>query len=138
MKFETDAGKLSRWLVAIGCLCAGLGVALGAFGAHMLKGLLDPPMLAAYDTGTRYQMFHAFGMILCGLAVRISRDPRMALAGWFFLTGIVLFSGSLYGMAILGLRWLGPITPIGGLTFILGWGLLAWRIWREDPNQLAG
>jgi len=125
-----DADKSYRRLLVVGCLCAGFGVAFGAFGAHMLKSLLDPPMLAAYDTGTRYQMFHAFGMILCGFAVRISRDTRIAMAGWMFLVGIVLFSGSLYGMALLGMRWLGPITPVGGLTLIFGWMLFAWRVWR--------
>jgi uncharacterized membrane protein YgdD (TMEM256/DUF423 family) len=104
----------------------------------MLKSVLDPPMLAAYDTGTRYQMYHAFGMVLSGLAIRISRDARMAVAGWMFLAGIFLFSGSLYGMALLGMRWLGPITPVGGLAFILGWGLLAWRIWRGSSDRSTG
>lgn len=126
-----DVDDSSRRLVLIGCICAGLGVALGAFGAHMLKNMLDPPMLAAYDTGTRYQMYHAFGMVLSGFGVRVCRDARIALAGWTFLIGIMLFSGSLYGMALLGMRWLGPITPLGGLTFILGWALLAWRVWRS-------
>jgi uncharacterized membrane protein YgdD (TMEM256/DUF423 family) len=125
-----DLDKSAGWLVLIGCLGAGLGVAGGAFGAHMLKNLLDPPMLTTYDTATRYQMYHAFGMILCGLAVRVSRDTRMAMAGWLFLIGTVLFSGSLYGMALLGMRWLGPVTPVGGLTLILGWMLFAWRMWR--------
>ena len=134
-----DADTSSRWLVLTGCLCAGLGVAGGAFGAHMLKSLLEPPMLAAYDTATRYQMYHAFGIVLSGFAVRVSRDTRVAVAGWMFLTGIFLFSGSLYGMALLGLRWLGPITPIGGLAFIVGWGILAWRMWQQGvltrPNS---
>ncbi len=124
----------SRWLVVIGCICAGLGVAAGAFGAHMLKSLLDPPMLAAYDTATRYQMYHAFGIVLSGLAVRVSRDPRVAMAGWMFLAGILLFSGSLYGVALLGVRWLGAITPIGGVAFILGWSVLAWRMWRGTQD----
>jgi uncharacterized membrane protein YgdD (TMEM256/DUF423 family) len=88
-------------------------------------------MLAAYDTGTRYQMYHAFWMVLSGVGVRVYRDARIALAGWVFLIGIFLFSGSLYGIALLGLRWLGPVTPLGGLAFILGWVLFAWRIWRS-------
>ena len=121
----------SRWLVVIGCICAGIGVAAGAFGAHMLKGLLDPSMLVAYDTATRYQMYHAFGIVLSGFAVRVSRDARVAMAGWMFLVGIFLFSGSLYGVALLGVRWLGAITPIGGVAFILGWSVLAWRMWRS-------
>lgn len=97
----------------------------------MLKNILEPPLLAAYDTGTRYQMYHAFGMVLSGFGVRVCRDTRIALAGWMFLIGIVLFSGSLYGMALLGMRWLGPITPVGGLTLILGWVVFAWRVWRS-------
>jgi len=121
----------SRWLMLIGCVCAALGVAGGAFGAHMLKSLLEPPLLAAYDTATRYQMYHAFGMVLSGFAVRISRDARAAMAGWMFLAGIFLFSGSLYGVALLGVRWLGAITPVGGVAFILGWSVLAWRMWRS-------
>ena len=122
--------KSYRRLVVTGCVCAAMGVAAGAFGAHTLKGLLDPPMLAAYDTATRYQMYHAFGIALSGFAVRVSQDARIAVAGWMFLTGIFLFCGSLYGVSLLGVRWLGAITPLGGVAFILGWSLLAWRLWR--------
>lgn len=125
----------SRLLVLIGCICAGLGVAAGAFGAHMLKGLLDPPMLTTYDTATRYQMYHAFGMVLSGFAIRINRDPRVAVAGWMFLAGMLLFSGSLYGVALLGVRWLGAITPIGGVVFMLGWSVFGWRMWRGTQAE---
>jgi uncharacterized membrane protein YgdD (TMEM256/DUF423 family) len=96
----------------------------------MLKGLLDPPMLAVYDTATRYQMYHAFGMILAGFAARVSDDTRLAMAGWLFALGILLFCGSLYAVALFGIRWLGAITPFGGLAFIIGWGLLGWRVWQ--------
>lgn len=126
----TDTEASSRRLIMIGCVVAGVGVAAGAFGAHMLKTILEPPMLAAYDTATRYQMYHAFGMVLVGMAVRIYEDRRLAMAGWLFATGMVLFCGSLYGIALAGLKWLGPITPVGGLTLIIGWGLLGWRVWR--------
>ena len=104
-----NVDKLFQRLVVTGCVCAALGVAAGAFGAHMLKGLLDPPMLAVYDTATRYQMYHAFGIVLSGFAVRVSHDARLAVAGWMFLAGIFLFCGSLYGVALLGVRWLGAI-----------------------------
>lgn len=117
----------SRRLILIGCIGAGLGVAAGAFGAHMLKELLDPPMLAVYDTATRYQMYHAFGMILSGILVRVNQDGAAAKSGWLFLAGMCLFSGSLYGVSLLGVRWLGAITPVGGTLFIAGWGVLAWR-----------
>jgi len=119
----------SRRLVASGCISAGLGVAAGAFGAHMLKELLDQPMLTVYDTATRYQMYHAFGMILSGMLVRVNQDGAAAKAGWLFLAGTLLFSGSLYGVSLLGVRWLGAVTPIGGTLFIIGWGLLGWRTW---------
>ncbi|MBH0201325.1 MAG: DUF423 domain-containing protein [Nitrospira sp.] len=125
-----DIDVSSRRLVVVGCLCAGLGVAAGAFGAHMLKGLLDQPMLAVYDTATRYQMYHAFGMILAGFAVRIGGDAGAATAGWLFFAGMLLFSGSLYGVSLLGVRWLGAVTPVGGALFIVGWAVLAWRAWR--------
>lgn len=125
-----DVDASSRWLVLIGCVSAGLGVAAGAFGAHMLKEILEPPMLAVYDTATRYQMYHAFGMVLSGLVVRIGRDAGAVKAGWLFLAGTFLFCGSLYGVSLLGIRWLGAVTPIGGLLFIVGWAILGWRTWR--------
>jgi uncharacterized membrane protein YgdD (TMEM256/DUF423 family) len=117
-------------LVLSGCLLAGLGVAAGAFGAHMLKSVLDPPMLAVYDTATRYQLYHAFGMVLAGFAVRLCNDARCALAGWMFAVGILLFCGSLYAVSLMGLRWLGAVTPLGGVAFLIGWGLLGWRAWK--------
>lgn len=124
-------------LVVTGSIFAGLGVAAGAFGAHMLKSVLDPPMLAVYDTATRYQMYHAFGILLAGLAVLVCEDPRFAVAGWFFAVGIVLFSGSLYAVALLGIRWLGAITPLGGVAFMVGWSLLGWRGWRRSRGHDA-
>ncbi len=126
-----DVDTSSRRLIAVGCLLAGIGVAAGAFGAHMLKTMLEPPMLAAYDTGTRYQMYHAFGMILAGIAARLFGDHRLVTAGWIFTAGMVMFCGSLYGIALAGQKWMGPITPLGGLTFIIGWGLFGWRLWQR-------
>lgn len=122
-----DVDASSRWLVLIGCISAGLGVAAGAFGAHMLKDMLEPQMLAVYDTATRYQMYHAFGLVLSGFAVRIGRDAGAARAGWLFLAGTLLFCGSLYGVSLLGIRWLGAVTPVGGVLFIVGWLVLGWR-----------
>ena len=97
----------------------------------MLKSILDPPMLAVYDTATRYQLYHAFGMVLAGFAARICNDARYAVAGWIFAVGILLFCGSLYAVALMGLRWLGALTPVGGVAFIIGWGLLGWRAWKS-------
>lgn len=122
-----DVDTSSRWLVLLGCVSAGLGVAAGAFGAHMLKDLLEPNMLAVYDTATRYQMYHAFGLVLSGLVVRVGRDSGASKAGWLFLAGTLLFCGSLYGVSLLGIRWLGAVTPVGGVLFIVGWVVLGWR-----------
>lgn len=118
-------------LIAVGCLLAALAVAAGAFGAHMLKSILDPPMLAVFETAARYQMYHALGIIAAGLAGRVFDRPQVARAGWCFAAGVLLFCGSLYGVSLLGIRWLGAVTPVGGLAFIAGWSLFGWSIWRE-------
>lgn len=120
-----------RRLTLLGSILAGAGVAAGAFGAHMLKSVLEPSMLAVYDTATRYQMYHAFGILLAGVAARICHDARFALAGWVFAGGTVLFCGSLYAVSLLGMRWLGAITPLGGVAFLVGWALLGWRAVRH-------
>jgi uncharacterized membrane protein YgdD (TMEM256/DUF423 family) len=122
-------------LIAVGSLGAALAVAAGAFGAHMLKAVLDPPMLAVFETAARYQMYHALGMIAVGLAGQGFGCPQVVRAGWCFAAGILLFCGSLYGVSLLGIRWLGAVTPIGGLAFILGWSLLGWSIWREKRGM---
>jgi uncharacterized membrane protein YgdD (TMEM256/DUF423 family) len=126
-----DVDIAARRLVAIGALSAGLGVAAGAFGAHMLKDMLDQHLLDVYEKAARYQMYHAFGMVLSGLAVQIQRDAGAAKAGWLFAVGTLLFCGSLYGVSLLGIRWLGAVTPVGGVLFIAGWGVLGWRAWRS-------
>ncbi len=101
-----------------------LGVAIGAFGAHGLKGILTPDMLANFETGVRYQMYHA--MALLAVAWAITRWPGglTNAAGWLFIIGIVIFSGSLYALSLTGLRSLGAITPIGGIALIAGWACL--------------
>jgi uncharacterized membrane protein YgdD (TMEM256/DUF423 family) len=117
------------WFIT-GSLIAGLGVAAGAFGAHALKQRLSPEFLQVFETGVRYQMYHAFGLLV--VAVAMDRWPNNALqiAGWLFLAGIILFSGSLYALCLSGIRVLGAITPIGGLCFLAGWAFLAFAIWR--------
>ena len=103
-----------------------LGVALGAFAAHGLKTTLAPEMLAVFETGVRYQMYHAFAMLAAALGFARWQARGFAFAGWLFAAGIVVFSGSLYLLALTGVRWLGAVTPIGGLCFLAGWALLAW------------
>lgn len=107
-----------------------LGVAGGAFGAHMLRGVLDSELLTVYETGIRYQMYHAFALAFAGWAWEQYRSPRFMQAGWFFITGVALFSGSLYIMAFTGLRWLGAVTPVGGVAFLAGWFSLIVGFWK--------
>lgn len=126
-----------RSLTTLGCLLAGLAVAAGAFGAHMLKSMLEPAMLTVFETAARYQMYHSLGMVATGLAGRAFDCPQVARAGWCFAAGMILFCGSLYCVSLLGIRWLGAITPIGGLAFIAGWSLLGWYVWcgTVSPND---
>jgi len=109
----------------LGAVNAFLAVAAGAFGAHALKKRLDPDLLAIFETGARYHMYHALGLFaVAWLAARGA--PVANASGWSMQLGIVLFSGSLYALALTGVRGLGAITPLGGLAFLAGWALLAW------------
>lgn len=121
---------MERIFFLLGSALAGLAVAAGAFGAHGLRERLAPDMLAVFETGARYQMYHALGLL--GAAWAAGRWPGTATtaAGWCFVAGIVVFSGSLYVLSLSGVRWLGAITPLGGLAFLAGWALLAAAAWR--------
>ena len=113
------------WL-RIGAIAGALAVAIGAFGAHSLKGL-SARSLEVFETGARYQMYHALALLAVGLVASQGRanGSALAVAGWSFLVGIVLFSGSLYALALTNISKLGAITPIGGLAFLVGWSALA-------------
>jgi uncharacterized membrane protein YgdD (TMEM256/DUF423 family) len=119
---------MDRLFVVLGAVVAGLGVAAGAFGAHGLRQRLTPDMLAVFETGVRYQMYHALALI--GVGAIAGRWPGVGTAGWLFVAGIVVFSGSLYVLALSGVRWLGAVTPLGGVCFLLGWAALARAVWR--------
>ncbi|WP_370280644.1 DUF423 domain-containing protein [Pontibacterium sp.] len=110
----------------IAALSGLIAVALGAFGAHGLKGYLAPYLMDVYQTGVQYQFYHTLALLV--VAVLALREPGRALsvAGWSFTLGIVLFSGSLYLLALSGTHWLGAVTPIGGLAFLVGWAALAY------------
>jgi uncharacterized membrane protein YgdD (TMEM256/DUF423 family) len=113
---------MERRFLLLASLAGGLAVMLGAFGAHGLKGRVDPALLEVFDVGVRYHMYHALALL--GLAALLSRRPTERLlqaAGWLFLAGMTLFSGSLYLLTLTGIRALGMITPLGGLAFIAGW-----------------
>ncbi|MCB2198356.1 DUF423 domain-containing protein [bacterium] len=117
--------KRARLYLLIGAVNGFLAVALGAFAAHGLREILDATHLNTFETGVRYQMIHALALIGTGLLLRQPASRLLSLAGWAFLIGIILFSGSLYWLALGGPSWLGPVTPLGGLSFLLGWALLA-------------
>jgi uncharacterized membrane protein YgdD (TMEM256/DUF423 family) len=111
--------------IAIGGLNALIAVALGAFGAHGLEGKLSPRMLEVFETGVRYHFYHALGLIILGLvAAHLPESRLLKSSGWLMLAGIVLFSGSLYVLSMTGIKWLGAITPFGGMAFIVAWLLL--------------
>ena len=121
----------SPW-IALGALNAAIAVGAGAFAAHGLRDKLDARALEVFETGPRYQMYHAFAIILAGLVASFGVNRGAATAGWLFQAGIVLFSGSLYALALTGVKTLGAVTPLGGLAFLAGWLWLAWTTWRGE------
>ncbi|MCJ7511802.1 MAG: DUF423 domain-containing protein [Anaerolineales bacterium] len=124
---------MERVFFVIGALAGALAVAAGAFGAHALGDRLPPDRLATFETGARYLMVHALAMLALGLA--LGRWPAAATwlqaSGWLFLAGMLLFSGSLFLLSLTGIRWLGAITPLGGVAFIAGWVCLAVAVLRQ-------
>lgn len=121
----------ARFFLIAGAVLAALGVAAGAFAAHALKERLSPEMLTVFETGARYHLLHALGLLGIGLAGLHLQSQRWLLAsGWTMLAGLVVFSGTLYALAAGGPRWLGAITPAGGTALIAAWALLAVAVWR--------
>ncbi len=123
-----------RTSIVSGCVAMFAAVAAGAFGAHALQRTLAAPLLDVWHTAVQYQAWHALALLGVGLlmAQRRERAPRMLrAAAWLFAAGIVLFSGSLYALALTGERWLGAITPLGGVAFLAGWAALAWAAARR-------
>jgi uncharacterized membrane protein YgdD (TMEM256/DUF423 family) len=114
----------ARTFLALGGFAAFLAVALGAFGAHALKARVPPEMLAVWHTGVEYHLFHALGLLAVGIvAMQLPESALLKYSGWLMLAGIVLFSGSLYALALSGERWLGAVTPVGGIAFLAAWAL---------------
>jgi uncharacterized membrane protein YgdD (TMEM256/DUF423 family) len=110
--------------IFFGSLLAFAGVAVGAFGAHALKHVLSIEAISAYQTGVNYHMWHAIGLFCIGLRLQSHNSKQLTYAGWLMLAGVLLFSGSLYLLAITGFRWLGMITPLGGMSFLCAWFLV--------------
>jgi uncharacterized membrane protein YgdD (TMEM256/DUF423 family) len=124
---------MDRLFFILGSISGGLAVALGAFGAHGLRARLSPELLATFETGVRYHTYHALALMAVAFAIsRWSTGTLPVVAGWSFVAGTVLFSGSLYLLALTGVRWLGAITPLGGVAFIVGWVCLVAAVARAQ------
>jgi len=115
---------MDRTFLLVGAVSGFIGVAFGAFGAHVLRGRLSPDMLAVFETGVRYQMYHAVAVLVVALATSRFDGWLIRAAGWSLTAGMVLFSGSLYALALTGVTKFAMITPVGGLAFLAGWALL--------------
>lgn len=121
-----------RWL-AIGAVLAAIGVAMGAFGAHALKGHLTPERLEVWKTATHYHLLHAVAVAFLGATIATTL-PGAEISLKLLTAGLVVFSGTLYLLCLTGVGWLGAITPIGGLLMIAGWLTLAWAAWQQSPR----
>jgi uncharacterized membrane protein YgdD (TMEM256/DUF423 family) len=121
---------VDRVFFGLGALSAMLAVAAGALGAHALRHRMAPDTLGIFEVGARYHMYHALGLLAAGWAVARWPGGVTTAAGWLFVAGTVIFSGSLYALSLTGQRWLGAVTPLGGLAFIVGWAALAWAALR--------
>ncbi|MFB6230441.1 MAG: DUF423 domain-containing protein [Salinibacter sp.] len=117
-----------RLFVGLGALAAGIAVALGAFGAHGLEGRVSPDRLDTFRTGVRYQMYHGLALLVVGWAIAQGWGPLLHWVGYCFVAGIVIFSGTLYLLVLTDTGWLGAITPLGGVAFVVGWAMLAWTV----------
>jgi uncharacterized membrane protein YgdD (TMEM256/DUF423 family) len=122
---------MDRTFAALGAVSALVAVAAGAFGSHALRARLAPDLLAAFETGARYQMYHALALLAVAWAVDRWPGSAAVAAGWLFVAGTLVFCGSLYLLTLTGQRWLGAITPLGGLAFLAGWAALAWAALRS-------
>jgi uncharacterized membrane protein YgdD (TMEM256/DUF423 family) len=122
---------MDRTFFGLGAVSALVSVAAGAFGAHALRTRLTPEYLTVFETAARYQMYHALGLLAVAWAVTRWPGSLAGWAGWLFVVGTVLFSGSLYALALTGVRWLGAITPLGGVAFLAGWVCLILAVPRR-------
>jgi uncharacterized membrane protein YgdD (TMEM256/DUF423 family) len=119
-----------RLFGVLGACSAFLAVAAGAFGAHALRARVGADLLATFETAARYQMYHALALLAVAWLTTRTPAPQAVWAGWLFVAGTLVFSGSLYALVLSGQRWLGAVTPVGGLAFLAGWLCLAWAAAR--------
>jgi uncharacterized membrane protein YgdD (TMEM256/DUF423 family) len=124
---------MNNILLVLAAINGFVAVSLGAFAAHGLKSMLGQDLLATFQTGVQYHMYHALAMLAVGVLVaQFPAQTGLRVAGYLFMAGILIFSGSLYVLALSGIRWLGAITPIGGVAFLAGWATLAWTMARAQ------
>ena len=132
---NTSLAPFARHCLAAGAILMLLGVMLGAFGAHALQAQLTPRQLASYQTGVQYQMLHAFGLMIVGIVGQVAGvTPRLRWSAWLMVAGIVFFSGSIYLMTAGAPRSLGMVAPVGGISFMAAWALLAWQALSKPPS----
>lgn len=125
---------MARLFITLGALAGLLAVAFGAFGAHALRGRLDDYARDIFETAVQYHFYHSLALLAVGLlAVSVPDSSLLRSGGWLFVIGLFLFSGSLYALSLTGVKWLGAITPLGGLAFIAGWGCVAAVGWKLLP-----
>jgi uncharacterized membrane protein YgdD (TMEM256/DUF423 family) len=122
---------MTQFFLSIAAVFGGLSVAAGAFASHALREKISERSLEIFETGARYQMYHALALLLVALLISrtVSPQPTLVASGWLFIIGIAIFSGSLYALSLTGIKILGAITPLGGVAFIAGWGTLAFAAW---------
>jgi uncharacterized membrane protein YgdD (TMEM256/DUF423 family) len=125
---------MDRLFFSLGAASGLIAVAAGAFGAHALRARLSPELLSVFETGARYQMYHALGLLAVAWAAVRWPGPLPTWAGWLFVVGTVLFSGSLYALSLTGMRWLGAITPLGGVAFLAGWLCLVFAAMGREAS----
>jgi len=126
---------MDRLFLLIAALLGFGSVTAGAFGSHVLKTRLSVDMMAIFEMAVRYQMYHALALLAVGLLAGRLPSTSLSLSGWLMVAGTLIFSGSLYVLALSGVRWLGAITPIGGSALLAGWLCLAWAVWTAAPGR---
>ena len=125
---------MANLVISLGALSGLLAVTFGAFGAHALRGRLDDYAMGVFETAVQYHFYHALALVAVGLlALHHPHTALLRSSGWLFVLGLVVFSGSLYALSLSGIKWLGAITPLGGLAFIAGWACLAVAGWKALP-----
>lgn len=123
---------MAKKFFVMGSVSAFLAVVLGAFAAHVLKDMLTPDLFNIWEVGVRYHFYHALGLFVVAWAMSQWPGVNFTAAGWLFVAGTIIFSGSLYILSVTGMRWIGAITPVGGICFLGGWFWLAWTMWRSQ------